>query len=184
MINVSCGRENSRTLYFWQNNGDSLILYRALFSNNFENPEIKYSIKTKKVDNILSLTGDFFANYKDAYFTIIHSSELNQALTLSGNTVFTLDRKEMIGQLEVLNINQFYVAPSNFKGLDKIFYYSGVDKDIKKIDLINKGKNIIISPVADAQYVGDYFIKNMNMRNFHLVFTNKEENCITIKQLQ
>lgn len=184
VINVSYGKENSRSSYFWQINSDSLILYRASFSNNFENPEIIYSIKIKKNYNILSFTGDFFTNKKDAYFAIIHSPELNQALTLSGNSVCTVDRKEIIEELAVSDIKRFYVAISNFKGLDKIFFYSGIDKSIKKIDLTNKGKNIIISPVTNVQCVGDYFIKNMNMRNFHLVFTNNKENCITIKQLQ
>ena len=184
VINVSSGKENSPALYFWQNNMDSLILYHVSFSNNFENPEIKYSVKIKKVYNILSLTGDFITNNKDAYFSIIHSPELNQAITLSGNSVCIVNRKEIIEELAVSNPKQFYIAASNFKGSDKIFYYSNVDEKIKKIDFINKGKNIIISPVADAQYAGDYFIKNMNMKNFHLVFTNKKENCITIKKLQ
>jgi hypothetical protein len=184
VVNVSCGMENSQSLCFWQNNNDSLILYRATFSNNFENPELKYSIKIKKDYNIQSLTGCFFTNNQDAYFSIIHSPELNLALTLSGNTVCIVDRKEIIEKLTVSNIKRFYVAPYNFKGLDKIFFYSDRDKNIKKIDLMNKGKNIIISPVADVQFAGDYFMKNMNMRNFHLVFTNNKENCITIKQLQ
>jgi hypothetical protein len=184
VVNVSCGMENSQSLCFWQNNSDSLILYQTSFRNNFENPEIKYSVKTKKDYNILSLTGDFFTNNKDAYFAIIHSPELNQALTLSGNSVCTVDRKEIIEEMAVSDIKRFYIGACNFKGLDKIFFYSGIDKNIKKIDLINKGKNIIISPVANVQDSGDYFIKNMNMRSFHLVYTNNKENCITIKQLQ
>jgi hypothetical protein len=184
VINVSCVNEYSRSLCFWQNNSDSLILCSAAFRNNFENPEIKYSIKIKKDYNIQTLSGDFFTNHKDAYFSIIRSRELNLALTLSGNTVCVVDRKEIIEKLTVHNIKRFYVAASNFKGLDKIFFYSEIDKNIKKIDLINNGKNIIIHPVADVQYVGDYFIKNLDMRNFHLVFTNNRENCITIKQLQ
>ena len=184
VVNVSCWKENSQAIYFWQNNSDSLILYQASFRNNFENPEIKYSFKTKKDYNILSLTGNFFTNNKDAYFTIIHSPALNQVLTLSGNIVCTLERKEIIEEMAVSDIKRFYIGACNFKGLDKIFFYSGVDKNIKKIDLINKGKNTIISPVANVQDIGDYFIKNMNMRSFHLVYTNNKENCITIKQLQ
>ena len=184
VVNVSCWKENSQAIYFWQNNSDSLILYQASFRNNFENPEIKYSFKTKKDYNILSLTGNFFTNNKDAYFTIIHSPALNQVLTLSGNIVCTLERKEIIREMAVSDIKRFYIGACNFKGLDKIFFYSGIDKNINKIDLINRGENIIISPVADVRYAGDYFIKNMNMRNFYLVYTNNKENCITIKQLQ
>src|ERR1035441_5732612 len=183
VVNVSYGKENSRILFFWQYNSDSLILYRASFDNNFENPEIKYSIKSNKDNSILSLTGNFFTNNKDSYFTIIHSPELNQTLILSGNTVSIVERKEIIGEIAVSDINRFYVTASNFKGLDKIFFCSGIDKNIKKVDLLNKGKNIIISPVTDAQYAGDYFIKNMDMRSFHLVYSNNKENCITIKQL-
>jgi hypothetical protein len=182
VVNVSCGRENSLALFFWQNNSDSLILYQASFSNNFEHPETKYSVKTKRDYRIISLNGDFFNNRKDAYLAIIHSPELNQALTLSGNTVSMIERKEIIGEMAVSGIERFYVAPSNFRGLDKIFFYSFIDNNVKKIDLMNKGKNFI-SPVASMQNAGDYFIKNLNMRSFHLVYANNKENCITIKQL-
>jgi hypothetical protein len=182
VVNVSCGRENSRVLFFWQNNSDSLILYQASFSNNFENPEIKHTLKIKKDYNILSLNGDFFNNRKDAYFAIIHSPELIEALTLSDNNVSMLERKEIIGEMSVSGIERFYVGPSNFRGLDKIFYYSYIDKNVKKIDLMNKGKNLV-SPVSGMQNAGDYFIKNMNMRSFHLVYANNKDNCITIKQL-
>ena len=184
VINVSYGKENSQTIYFWRNSIDSLILYRASFKNNFENPEIKYSIKIKKDYRILSIAGNYFSYNKDDYFGIIHSTDLNQILTLSGNNICTLARKETFEKLVDPDINQFYVTASNFKDLDKIFFYSGINKSIERIDLINKGKNIIIKPIAEARFVGNYFIKNMNMRNYHLVYTNKNENCITIKQLQ
>jgi hypothetical protein len=184
VVNVSCGKENSQSLYYWRNNIDSLVLYCASFNNNFENPEIKYSIRIKKDYRILSLTGNYFSFNKDAYFGIIHSQDFNQVLTLSGNTIFLVDRKETLEKLGVSGINQFYVAAYNFKDMDKVFFYSGIDKRIERIDFINKGKNINIIPIADVLYAGEYFIKNMNMRNYHLVYTNKNENCITIKKLQ
>jgi hypothetical protein len=184
VINVSTGKKNSQAFYFWQNRGDSLTLYYVSFSNNFENPETKYSVKIKKDYNILSLTGDFFPYNKDALFTLIHTPELNLAVTLFHNIASKLGNKENIEELASSDIESFYVAAYNFKGSDKIFYYLGNEKKLKKIDFINNGKDINISSIADEQNVGDYFIKNMNMRNFHFVFTNKKENCITIKQLQ
>jgi len=184
VINVSTGKENFPAFYFWRYSSDSLILYRANYNNNFENPEVKYININKDVDKILSFTGDFVSNDKDNYFSIIHSHEFNQSLTISGNSVNLVNKKEIIDELVSKGINRFYVARYNFRGLDKVFYYAAVEEKIKKVDFSNKGKNILVSVVADVQNVGDYFIKNMNMRNFHLVYTNMNENCITIKQLQ
>jgi hypothetical protein len=184
VINVSHGKRNSRAFYFWQNSGDSLTLYNVSFSNNFENPELKYSVKIKKDYNILSLIGDFSPNNKDALFTLIHAPGLNQAFTLSHNTISTLGYKGNIEELATSDIKSYCVAAYNFKGPDKIFFYSDKDRKLKKLDFLNNGKNIIISSLADEQNIGNYFIKNMDMRNIHLVFTDKKENCITIKKLR
>ena len=184
VINVSTGKRNSQALYFWQNSGDSLNLYNVSYSNNFENPELEYSVKINKDYNILSLIGDYSPNNKDALFTLIHAPGFSQAFTLSRNSISKLGYKENIEELAASDIKSFYVAAQNFKGPDKVFFYSDTDRRLKKLDFLNKGKNIIISSITDEQNVGDYFIKNMDMRNFHFVFVNKKENCITIKQLK
>jgi hypothetical protein len=183
VVNVSNGKENSKIFYFWQSNGDSLILYNASLSNNFENPQIKYSVKIKGNYNILSLAGDFVTGSQGACFTIIHSPELNQAITLSGNNLTTINKTDISEELNLSSLKNYYVAPSNFKGPDKIFFYSFNNDKLKRIDLQNKGKNIVISSVADVNNVGDYLIKNMDMRSFHFVYINKKENCLTFHQL-
>ncbi|MDR3668098.1 MAG: VCBS repeat-containing protein [Ignavibacteriaceae bacterium] len=183
VINVSKGNKNSAGFYFWQSSGDSLILYKASFNNNLEKPYIKYSVKIKKDYSIVSLKGDYFSN-KNACFNLIHAPGLYQTITLSDNNVYTFNKKEVIEELKDADQNSFYVNASNFRGTDRIFFYSDTDSKLRKIELLNKGENIIISPVCDIQNAGDYFIKNMDMRNFNLVYSNKKENCITVKQIQ
>jgi len=58
-----------------------------------------------------------------------------------------------------------------------------VNQSISRIDLINKGKDIVIPHLAEANDAGSYFIKRMSTRNYHVVYTDTLNNCITIKQL-
>lgn len=184
VVCISKGTDNSPEFYFWQNNKDSLSLCYASFRSKFENPVIKYSSKIKNAYNLLSFTGNFITKNNDANFTIIHTPELNQVLTLSGFSAYSVNRNEINEELTSPGLKQYFVGLLNFRGLDKLFYYSADEGKLKIIDFINKGKNISITTVGDFNFVGDYFIKNMNMKNFHLVFTNVKENCITFKQLK
>jgi hypothetical protein len=183
VINAATSSEDYSNLYFWQNYGDSFILSRTSFSNNFEYPEILHSVRTGSVNYLLSFAGDLITNYKDACFSIIKSPVSFIAVTLSGNSVSTAAKTDIFDGLQFNNIKQFYVGATNFKGADKIFFNNLADGKIVKIDLVNRGRSVTFSPVADAPFAGDYFIKNLNMRNYHLVYINKKENCITIKPL-
>jgi hypothetical protein len=184
VINVSYEKENLDYLYFWQNNHDSLILYRASFNNNFENPEIKYTGLIKEVIMLHSFAGNFIINNKDADISYFHAAYSNQVIISAGSFINMISKKEINEELEGTPSNQYYVGALNFKGLDKLFFNSTADNKIKMIDLVNKGRNVVISPVADVKFAGDYFIKNLNMRSFHLVYINTKENCITVKQLR
>ena len=183
VINASTDEGGYSDLYFWQNYRDSLILNSVSFKNNFQNPEFKYSLKLKGTQNIISFAGDFISYKKECYFSILKSFETNAAVTLSGNMVNFANRKELSGGLPD-NERLYYTGAMNFKGVDKLFFNMPGEGVIKKIDLINRGKNFSVSSVISAQFAGDYFIKNLNLRNYHIVYIDNRENCITIKPLQ
>lgn len=183
VIDASTGEESYSDLYFWQNNRESLTLYGSSYKNNFQNPELRYSVKLNEIRNLLSLTGDLIPGKKETNFSLIKSHESGIAISLSGNSVSTANRKDLIAGLPD-NDRLYYTGAMNFKGNDKIFFNSPEEGVIKRIDLINKGRNFSVSPVISAQFAGDYFIKNLNLRDFHIVYIDSKENCITIKPLK
>ena len=183
VMNVEAGKEIHSGLYFWQNNRDSLTLYVASFTNNFQNPEPKYSVRIREINDLLSFTGDLITSKKEAYFAVIRSKESATLVYLSGNSVSATERKDLAVDLPG-DESLYYTGAMKFKEPDKIFFVSARDSLLKKIELTNRGRNFSVSSVIELRNPGDYFVKNLNLRNFHLVYINKTENCITIKPLQ
>ena len=78
---------------------------------------------------------------------------------------------------------QLFFGETRYNGLKKLFVYSPGNNSVSRIDFINKGKDIVIPHLIDADNADYYFIKKMSSRNYHLVYTDTLNNCITIKQL-
>jgi hypothetical protein len=132
---------------------------------------------------ILSFTGDFISSKNEAYYGIIKSNEPYTTVLLSRNMNLSANHIDPAAGLPDNN-ELYYTGAMNFKGTDKIFFNSPDEGLIKRIDIINRGRNFSISTVTDAQFAVDYFIKNLNLRNYHLVYIDSRENCITIKPIQ
>ena len=183
VVDASSGEGSNSDLYFWQNKKDSLTLYSSSYTNNFQYPEFRYSVRQTGMRGILSFTGDFISSKNEAYYGIIKSNEPYTTVLLSRNMNLSANHIDPAAGLPDNN-ELYYTGAMNFKGTDKIFFNSPDEGLIKRIDIINRGRNFSISTVTDAQFAVDYFIKNLNLRNYHLVYIDSRENCITIKPIQ
>ncbi len=123
VIDASTMEESYSDLYFWQNNRDSLTLYSSSFTNNFQYPESKFSLRLKDVRKLISLTGDFITAKKESYLSLIKSPESGIAVTLTGHSVLTANRRDLI--IDLPDDERLYSSGAmNFKGSGKIFFNS------------------------------------------------------------
>ena len=68
-----------------------------------------------------------------------------------------------------------------FNGLKKLFEHNKTIID--KFDFLNKGKSLISTEIVRALNMNRYFIKNMSFKNYHIVFTQKNESPISVYKI-
>jgi hypothetical protein len=152
------------------------------------------------ISSIFSFTGDLFNNDKDAVISFINTEKNYYTVVSNFKKTMVINPDEFsynsgVDSLKLSYLSGKQAGPESFRsrqvyfgdvrtnGLKKLYVYSPGDSSINRIDFINRGKNIAAPRIADAGNVLSYFIKNMSLRNYHLVYTSKSINCITIRQL-
>jgi hypothetical protein len=80
--------------------------------------------------------------------------------------------------------DQFYSYERKLGGLRQLMVYIYKNKSLNRITLFNKGKDLILSELISGINVNRYFIRNMSLQNYHIVYSDSEENCITIRRIQ
>ncbi len=174
---------NEPGLIYWQKHNENTILAKNTFSGGTPNRTLLYTFPFNNVSSIYSFTGDLFNNDRDATISFINTDS-NYYVVVSNYKATSLIRKtEVPDFFKINNSDQLFFGETRQNGLKKLFVYFPEKQLLGRIDFINKGRDILFSKLADVDNVDDYFIKKMNFRNYHLVYTDKLTGCITIKQL-
>ncbi len=180
---ISIALNNTPEIYYWQQTDDGLILYKKVLSE-----QINKSKKTTRIPSgyraiVRSITGDFLNNDSEIYFSLIETGNEQYSVISNGNSTFIKTGKEIPISTRIKEKKQLYFGEIKFGGLKKIAAYFPEEKALKKIDFTNNGRSYIATRVLEADDVNRFFIKNMNSKNYHFVYSNSTLGCITIKQL-
>jgi hypothetical protein len=84
----------------------------------------------------------------------------------------------------IIEKNQFWTGEIKAGGLKRLFIYIPERRSLDRITLFNRGKNLILSQLISGISVNRYFVKNMGVADYHIVYSDPEENCITIKRIK
>jgi hypothetical protein len=179
---VSVSAKQPPSLFYWKREDDSMILYKTSFGEGGSNTKLIISVPVKNEAAISSFTGELLNNEKDATISFINTGDKSMAVfTDAGHTV--LLKNKNIPYASDSTRYKFYFGEVKQNGLKKLCIYIPSKGLIDKFDFPGKGRNLVISELADIDVAGGYFIKNMNFKNYHLVFSNNQNNCITIRQI-
>jgi hypothetical protein len=85
---------------------------------------------------------------------------------------------------DVTDKHQFWCGEIKAGGLKRLFVYIPERKSLDRITLFNRGKNLILSELISGINVNRYFVKNMGVTDYHIVYSDPVENCITIKRIK
>ncbi|HEX2866196.1 MAG TPA: VCBS repeat-containing protein [Ignavibacteriales bacterium] len=109
----------------------------------------------------------------DNYYAFISGIDKNRKLRLKGNfSAFKIRNSSMISLGEI-----------RFNGLKKLLVYNDADCALEKLDVLKKSGILLATKLAKGNNVESYFVKNMNFKKYHFVYTDKSEKCVTIKEL-
>ena len=130
-----------------------------------------------------SFAGDLFNKDQAVSISFFETKDNNFALLSSGNSPVIVVNKNFINHFRIKTKNQLFFGEMKTGGLEKLFIYVPDESELYKIDFVRRGKELLITKVISAASVDSYFVKNMDYKNYYLVYTDSKEPCIRIRQI-
>ena len=174
---------NQPSIYAWSQGKDSINISLIKFGSRSKNYKKLFAVHADNWKIVNTFLEDLFNNNKDVLLSFFKLGD--QKKTIVNSIDFSTNYKN----IKIANLfsnngkSKYFYGEMKFNGLKKLFVYNPENKVIYKIDFINGGKNIVITKIADDINLESFFIKNMNSKNYHLVYINNLNHCITIKKL-
>lgn len=173
----------SPAVYFWQREGTNVSFFRAASEKNDSKPKKIATIPMDMNFSLQSFSGDLFNMEKDVTLSFFYTADAKVIAIVSDSLISLIKVKEESAVFRIKNKNQLFFGQLKFDGLKRLFVYQQGQNRIHRADFIHGGKNVIFSRVAEVSSLYSFFIKNMDIKNYHIVYTNEKENCITISRL-
>jgi hypothetical protein len=193
----SISMDNNIGLYFWQGEdllsltaankveetGKYVLLAHKQFRNAREKSRIKIKFPLNNISSIVTFTGDLLSLDNDVNLSFISAQPTNYVVVATDTSITTIKDQELSDDFRITDYNQLFFGETRFNGLKRLCLYLPDKKEVKKLQFVRNGKSAVITKITDSVYISSYFIKNMSTKDYHLVYTDPYENCITIKRI-
>jgi len=171
-------------IYYWKEHSDSVYYKKAVIKtgpNEYEN-----IIHLPKTDSIVfsSLSTDRLNNGSSNVISLLGTGEGN--FTLVSN-YWMPDVPSSLIFPEWLNMkdeSQLFFSFINSGSKKNLAVYSPGNKSLSKVGLSNKSKTLNFTKLIDSIDAADFFIESIFPGNYHFVFSNKREGCISLIQIK
>ena len=144
-------------------------------------PEEKFSLSLQTYYKIIEFTGDLLNNEKDITISFFNSANDDFAVVTSEKSSTVINENERLANLKVENKDQLFFGEMKPAGLKKLFVHH--NSIVDKFNFLNKGKELVSKDILKAMDLNRYFIKNMNLKNYHIVFTQKNVSPISVYKI-
>ncbi len=170
-------------LFYWKINNGKQAWYHASISDNFKKPVKYFQLSLKDTTLLNSFAGDLFNKDEAVSISFFETRDKNFALLSSGDSPVLVVSKNFMDHFRIKNKNQLFFGELKSGGLEKLFIYVPGESELYKIDFVKRGKQVVITKVINAANVDSYFVKNMDYKDYYLVYTDSVEHCIKIRQI-
>lgn len=168
---------------FYAVEDSNLIIGERLLEADSRNSEFETNIRDGHEPVLYA--GNFLNRENSALFGFLNSKDKNDLIFFLGPDAFTVSgRNSQAAGFRIKDKNQLFFGTLRFNGRQKVCYFNPVQKNIKSLELTNGNKTIMRSLLMENVNSRAFFIKNMNSRNYHIVYIDNDENCITIRELK
>jgi len=178
-INISLGKDPC--VYYWQKNNKIVKLHR--YSTEKKSSEkIMEATLPSEIKSLTSYTGNLLNNKHD--ITIAFCKGINNIYIVLSSSEMTkiLNTKNLIKDFDFPSQKDLYFKDTRFISSRKMTILDKKNSSAFKLDFVNKGKSISFTKIADINDTDSFFISSMSYKKSHIAFSNRLENCITIKE--
>ena len=170
-------------LFFWNQIGDSIKLFKKTFLPEEMKAEFLLNIKMKNISNFLTVVDDFHNLDKESIISFVESDEKPYILVSHDGSVNSFDVEEVKKNLIVRDLNQLFVSEIKPNGTRRLIVNNYNSQNIYRLNILRKGKKIVFSKIIDKINAEKFFVRNMTVNNYHLVYLNQTKECISIRQI-
>ena len=171
-------------IYYWKEHSDTLYYKKAVIKtgpNDYKN--IVHLPKTDSVFHI-SFSTDHIRKSSTEVISIIGMGKNNFTLVSDYLRPGFISSLVFPKKLNMGDENNLFFSLINSGGKKNLFFYSSEKKSLSKVDLSGRNKKLNFTTVLNSIDATDYVIESFLPGNYHFVFSNKQEGCISIIQLK
>lgn len=183
-VNILAGENFS--LLFWNISGNNASLNEAIFESkrqSIKEVKRKFNIRFRNDFSALNFAGNMLNTRSDITASFI-KQDINKYIVFSGDKfIGKIAASGLAAGAYADNPEQLFFGEMDFSRLKYLFVYNKQRGYIGKLEPLKGGKNALFQKIAEVPDLFDYFIKNLNFRKYHLVYTDAAESCIKIKEL-
>ena len=182
-ISANFASMNGLKLFFWNQDGDSIKLFKKTFLPEELKADLILKVKMKKSSNLLTIADDFYNLGKESIISFVESDEKHYILVTRDGFVNIFNAEEVNNNLILEDNTQLFVSEIRTNGTRRLIINNYSDQSIYRLNILRKGKKISLSKMFDKINSKEFFVKNMTVNNFHFIYLNQTMGCISIRQI-
>ncbi|MDP4173763.1 MAG: VCBS repeat-containing protein [Bacteroidota bacterium] len=177
--------DDTVTIFYWKKDKKAFSFNKILINNDLNIQESRAKFVLPFYNNMLifNFAGDIFNNEKNEALNFVLNPKSNFAIVSSGQSCYRLSLQGSIKELRIQSSEQICSMENKISGLNDLFVYNSKNGSIEKIDLLNKEKYLLGKKIVETKNLESYFVRSLSTNKYHLVYTDKAENCIKIKEI-
>ncbi len=181
---AALGMGDELVVYYWQKTEQNVLLkeMRPLNLPGKANDIISFPLTDSLKIN--SYAGDLLNMDKNVFISFITSPGDDYAVVAYRDFSSLIKSDKSLSDFRITSKNNLFFGETRFNGLKKLCIYFPEQSEVEKLEFINKGKNLSFTQIADQAFIRNFFIKNMTSKNYHIVYSDTNKNCITIKRIK
>jgi hypothetical protein len=182
LLDASLGLSGSPVINYWTKRKERILFYSRIPEKK-EPYRYSISLEADSISKIISFSGDLFNTGKNITVSFLNESEEDLAV-ISKDTLASVIKRNESGGFRITSKNNLFFGEMKFNGLKKLFINMPELNTISMAEFTQQGKNINFIRIIDAPGIGSFYVKNMTLQNYHIVYSDQKKNCITIKRLR
>lgn len=184
IYDAGLGLEDEPVVYYWQKSEQNALLKeKYLFNSSEADSEIT---AIPQVDSLMiySYVGDLLNMNQNVLISFLISPENDYELVAYDNFLSIIKGDENLPDFRINSSNDLFFGETRFNGLKRLCVFLPEKNEVDKVEFINKGKDLAITQIATQSSIRNFFIKNMTSKNYHIIYSDADKNCVTIKRIK
>lgn len=183
IVSANLSKLYGMKLFFWKGEENLFKLFKKTFLPEELMAELVVKFNMDTSFNFLSIANDFFNLEKENVISFVGSGKNQYILITRDESIYSHNLKDINNHLHVNDLAQLFVGETRFNGTQRLIINDTSNEKIYKLNILNGGRKLNLVKMFDNISACRFFVKNISASNYHLVYLNQKNSCISIRQL-